>query len=259
MLKVAKPALLALALLAAFPAHAEDKSAALVNGVSIPQSRVDARVKAMAAQGQQDTPEVRKAVKDSLINLEVISQAAAKLGLDKNPDVIQQLEVIRQNVLADAYIQDYLKKHPINEGAMQAEYDRLKGQSSRNDYKARHILVKTEAEAKDILAQLKKGTKFEKLAAKSMDPGSAKQGGDLGWADPKGFVKEFADTLATLSKGQTSEPVQTQFGWHVIRLDDVREHKPPTFEQVKPQIAQHLQQQTVQQAITELRNAAKIE
>lgn len=259
MFKVAKPALLALALMAAFPACAEDKSVALVNGVSIPQSRVDARVKAFVAQGQPDTPEMRKAVRDSLINLEVISQAAIKMGLDKNPDIQQQLDVIRQNVLADAYIQDYMKKHPVAEAAMQAEYDRLKGQSSRNDYKARHILVKTEAEARDVLAQLKKGTKFEKLATKSIDPGSGKQGGDLGWADPKGFVKEFADALASMSKGQTSEPVQTQFGWHIIRLDDIREHKPPTFDQVKPQIAQHLQQQTIQQAITELRSTAKIE
>ncbi|BBE50780.1 putative parvulin-type peptidyl-prolyl cis-trans isomerase [Ferriphaselus amnicola] len=259
MLNVAKPALIALALLAAFPASAEDKSAAMVNGVSIPQSRVDARVKAMAAQGQPDTPEVRKGIKDSLINLEVLSQAAAKQGLDKSPEVLAQIELIRQNVLADAYVQDYIKTHPVSEDAMKAEFNRLKGQASKNEYKARHILVKTEAEAKELVAQLKKGAKFEKLAAKSMDPGSAKQGGDLGWADPKGFVKEFADALVSLNKGQVSEPVQTQFGWHVIRLDDTREHKTPDFEQVKPQIAQHLQQQQIQQAVTDLRAAAKIE
>lgn len=259
MLKVAKPALIALALLAAFPASAEDKSAALVNGVSIPQSRVDARVKAMAAQGQPDSPELRKGIKDSLINLELLSQAATKRGLDKSADVQTQMEMIRQNVLADAYVQDYIKTHPVSEDAVKAEYNRLKAQSSKSEYKARHILVKTEAEAKDIVAKLKKGAKFEALAAKSMDPGSAKQGGDLGWADPKGFVPEFGNALTRLSKGQVSEPVQTQFGWHVIRLDDTREHKTPEYEQVKPQITQFLQQQQVQQAVTELRNAAKIE
>lgn len=259
MLKVAKPALIALALLAAYPAFAEDKSAAMVNGISIPQSRVDARVKAMAAQGQPDTPEVRKAIKDSLINLEILSQIAVKQGLDKSPDVQQQLETIRQNVLADAYVQDYVSKHPISEAAIKAEYDHYKALASKSEYKSHHILVKSEAEAKDIVAQLKKGVKFEKLAAKSIDTGSAKQGGDLGWADPKGFVPEFANALSKLSKGQISEPVQTQFGWHVIRLDDVRDHKSPDYEQVKPQVTQHLQQQQIQQMVTDLRNAAKIE
>lgn len=259
MLNVAKPALIALALLAAFPASAEEKSAAQVNGVSIPQSRVDARVKFFSAQGQPDTPEMRKAVKDSLITLELLSQAAIKLGLDKNPDVAMQIELTRQDVLAGAYMQDYASKHPISEAQIKAEYDLRVSQASKSDYKVRHILVKTETEAKDILAKLKKGTKFEALAAKSMDPGSAKQGGDLGWADPKNYVKEFADAVITLNKGQVSEPVQTQFGWHVIRLDDIRSHKLPDYEQVKPQIAQHLQQQQIQQAVTDLRAAAKIE
>jgi len=259
MLKAVKPALLLLALMAVPLAHAEEKSAALVNGVSIPQSRVDFRVKAMEAQGQPDSPELRKMIRDSLINLEILTQAAAKKGLDKDPLVVQQLEMMRQEALANAYVMDYVKTHPVGEDAMKAEFDRLKAGASKAEYKARHILVKTEAEAKDIVAKLKKGAKFEQLAAKSLDTGSAKQGGDLGWADPKGFVKEFADALEGMKKGEVSAPVQSQFGWHVIRLDDVREHKTPEFEQVKPQIAQHLQQQAVQKAISDLRDAAKIE
>ncbi|MBI5918683.1 MAG: peptidylprolyl isomerase [Nitrosomonadales bacterium] len=260
MLKAVKPALIALALLSANQAFAEEKSTALVNGVSIPQSRVEARVKALVEQGQPDNPELRKAIRESLINLEIISQAAVKQGLDKTPDVAQQLDVIKQNVLADAYIKEYLKSHPISEDEMKAEYDTLKARGNSKDYKARHILVKTEAEARDLVEQLKKGAKFDKLATtKSLDPGSAKQGGDLGWTVPSGFVKEFADALIALNKGQVSAPVQSQFGWHVIKLDDVRDHKAPEFEQVKPQIAQHLQQQVIQKAITDLRNSAKIE
>lgn len=260
MLKFAKPALLVLALLSAQTAYAEDKSVALVNGVSIPQSRVDARVQALAAQGQQDTPELRKAIRDSLINLELLSQTASKQGLDKNPAVAQQLEVMRQNVLADAYVQDYLRVHPVGEDALKAEYDKLKAQGSGKEYRARHILVKTEDEARALVAQLGKGGKFDKLAAaKSLDTGSAKQGGELGWNNPKNFVREFGDVLVTLDKGQISAPVQSQFGWHIIQLEDVRPLKAPEFDQVKPQIAQFLQQQSIQKAITDLRNGAKIE
>lgn len=261
MLKTGKFAALAiLGALAINPAFAEDKSAALVNGVSIPQARIDLRVKAAAAQGQADSPELRKAIRDDMINLEVMAQEAVKAGLDKNPDVVQQVELAKQSVLVGAFVQDYAKNHPISEDQLKQEYDKLKAKLGNKEYNTRHILVGTEAEAKDIIAQLGKKAKFEKLAAKSKDTGSAAQGGSLGWAVPGNFVPEFANALLNLKKGEyTKEPVQSQFGWHVIKLDDTRELKVPPFEEVKAQLQQRLQQQSIKKAIDELRAKAKIE
>ena len=261
MLKTGKFAALAiLGALAINPAFAEDKSAALVNGVSIPQARIDLRVKAAAAQGQADSPELRKAIRDDMINLEVMAQEAVKAGLDKNPDVVQQVELAKQSVLVGAFVQDYAKNHPISEDQLKQEYDKLKAKLGNKEYNTRHILVETEAEAKDIIAQLGKKAKFEKLAAKSKDTGSAAQGGSLGWAVPGNFVPEFANALLNLKKGEyTKEPVQSQFGWHVIKLDDTRELKVPPFEEIKAQLQQRLQQQSIKKAIDELRAKAKIE
>ena len=261
MLKTGKFAALAiLGALAINPAFAEDKSAALVNGVSIPQARIDLRVKAATAQGQADSPELRKAIRDDMINLEVMVQEAAKLGLDKNADVIQQVELAKQSVLVGAFVQDYAKNHPISEDQLKQEYDKLKAKLGNKEYNTRHILVETEAGAKDIIAQLGKKAKFEKLAAKSKDTGSAAQGGSLGWAVPGNFVPEFANALLNLKKGEyTKEPVQSQFGWHVIKLEDTRDLKVPPFEEVKPQLQQRLQQQSIKKAIDELRAKAKIE
>jgi len=261
MLKTGKFAALAiLGALAINPAFAEDKSAALVNGVSIPQARIDLRVKATVAQGQADSPELRKAIRDDMINLEVMAQEAVKTGLDKNADVVQQVELAKQSVLVGAFVQDYVKNHPISEDQLKQEYDKLKAKLGNKEYNTRHILVGTEAEAKDIIAQLGKKAKFEKLAAKSKDTGSAAQGGSLGWAVPSNFVPEFANALLNLKKGEyTKEPVQSQFGWHVIKLDDTRELKVPSFEEVKPQLQQRLQQQSIKKAIDELRAKAKIE
>ena len=261
MLKTGKFAVLAiLGALAINPAFAEDKSAALVNGVSIPQARIDLRVKAATAQGQADSPELRKAIRDDMINLEVMAQEAVKTGLDKNADVVQQVELAKQSVLVGAFVQDYVKNHPISEDQLKQEYDKLKAKLGNKEYNTRHILVETEAEAKGIIAQLGKKAKFEKLAAKSKDTGSAAQGGSLGWAVPSNFVPEFANALLNLKKGEyTKEPVQSQFGWHVIKLDDTRELKAPPFEEVKAQLQQRLQQQSIKKAIDELRAKAKIE
>ena len=261
MLKTGKFAVLAiLGALAINPAFAQDKSAALVNGVSIPQARIDLRVKAAAAQGQADSPELRKAIRDDMINIEVMTQEAVKAGLDKNAEVVQQVELARQQVLVGAFVQDYAKNHPIGEDQLKQEYDKLKAKLGSKEYNTRHILVETEAEAKDIIAQLGKKAKFEKLAAKSKDAGSAAQGGSLGWAIPGNFVPEFANALLNLKKGEyTKEPVQSQFGWHVIKLDDTRDLKVPQFEEVKPQLQQRLQQQSIKKAIDELRAKAKIE
>ena len=261
MLKTGKFAALAiLGALAINPAFAEDKSAALVNGVSIPQARIDLRVKAATAQGQADSPELRKAIRDDMINLEVMAQEAVKTGLDKNADVVQQVELAKQSVLVGAFVQDYVKNHPISEDQLKQEYDKLKTKLGNKEYNTRHILVETEAEAKGIIAQLGKKAKFEKLAAKSKDTGSAAQGGSLGWAVPGNFVPEFANALLNLKKGEyTKVPVQSQFGWHVIKLDDTRELKAPPFEEVKAQLQQRLQQQSIKKAIDELRAKAKIE
>lgn len=249
-----------LSALAINTAFAEDKSAAMVNGVSIPQSRIDLRVKAATQQGQPDTPELRKSIREDMINLEVLAQEAAKLGLDKSPEVAQQIALARQSVLANAFVLDYVKNHPISDDALKQEYEKLKASVGNKEYKARHILVETEAEAKDIIAQLGKKAKFEKLAAKSKDAGSAEHGGELEWAVPSNFVPPFANAMVSLKKGEyTKEPVESQFGWHVIKLDDVRDLKVPPFDELKPQLQQRLQQQIVQSAISEMRDKAKIE
>ncbi|MBI5429935.1 MAG: peptidylprolyl isomerase [Nitrosomonadales bacterium] len=262
MLKSVKFAtLVVLGALAANPAFAEDKSAALVNGVSIPQARIDLRVKIATAQGQPDSPELRKAIREDMINLEVLAQEARKNGLDKDPEVMLQAEFAQLSVLGGAYVQDYARKHPIGDEQLTKEYDRLKSTLGSNEYEARHILVETQDEAKSIIAQLGKKGKFDKIAKeKSMDVGSAERGGSLGWAVPSNFVQPFADAILALKKGEyTKEPVQTQYGWHVIKLDDVRPLKVPSFDELKPQIQQRLQQQFIQDLLADLRSKAKIE
>ena len=246
--------------LAINPAFAEDKSAASVNGISIPQTRIDLRVKAAAAQGQPDSPELRKVIRDDMINLELLAQEAVRLGLDKETEAAQQIEIARQSVLAGAFVQNYADSHPIGDDQLKQEYEKLKANVGDKEYKARHILVDTEAEAKSIIAQLGKKAKFDKLAAKSKDTGSAEHGGALDWAVPSNFVPPFANAMTNLKKGEyTREPVQSQFGWHVIKLDDVRDLKVPSFDELKPQLQQRLQQQAIKNEIAEMRTKAKIE
>lgn len=234
---------------------------AIVNGTPISQARFDFLLKQALAQGQPDTAELRKSIRENLIVQEMAAQEAAKQGLDKNAEVANQLEMARQNVLVRAYLQEYIKTHPISDNDLKAEYDKIKAQMGDKEYKAQHILVDNEAEAKAIIAQLKKGAKFEKLAGeKSKDPGSKSRGGDLGWNSPATFVKPFADAMVKLQKGQyTTEPVQTPFGWHVIKLEDSRALQAPPFEQVKNNLAQRMQQQQVEKAVAELKAKAKIE
>lgn len=253
-------ALTILAALAINPAFAASQNAAVVNGVAIPQERVEMNVKGAVSQGKVDGPELRAEIRDELINREVIYQAATKNGLDKNAEVIQQLEIAKQTVLVNAFINDYLKKNPISEDQLKKAYETLKARLGDKEYNARHILVATEGEAKDIIAKLEKKGKFEQLAKQSMDTGSAANGGSLGWAVPKNFVEPFANALLNLKKGEyTKTPVQTQFGWHIIKLDDVRPLKVPTYEELKPQMQQRLQQQAIQKAVSDLRAAAKVE
>jgi len=259
-------ALLAAPALAQEKAKKSDKAAsgqerlATVNGVAVPAARLEAVVRARSAQGQPDTPEVRAAIRDQIITSEIIAQESAKRGFDKRADVVNQLALARQQVLVQAFVQDYYRTHQPGEADLRREYEMIKTQLGDKEYKARHILVENEDEAKDIIARLKKGEKFEDLAKLSKDPGSKDKGGDLDWATPNSYVKPFAEALVKLDKGQVTEaPVQSPFGWHVIRLDDTRQYNPPSLEEVKPQIVQNLQGQVVRQHVMELRQKAKVE
>jgi peptidyl-prolyl cis-trans isomerase C len=212
----------------------------------------DFMLKQRLAQGQPDSPELRAALRDELNTRELLVREAKKQGLDKTSKA--EMDLSAQTVLVRAYMADYLRAHPVPDDVLRKEYDNIKKQMGDKEYKVRHILVEKEDEAKDIIASLQKGEKFEKLAERSKDTGSKATGGDLDWNAPSNFVKPFADVMVTLQKGKfTTTPVQTQFGWHVIQLDDIREAKIPGFDEVKPQLAQRLQGQIVDKYLRELR------
>lgn len=263
-------ALLVTGLLLQAPLHAQDakpapKSAkpgaiATVNGVAIPTARAEALLQSQLGQGQQDSEQLRAAVRSDLINREMLSQAAKKKGFDKKPEVNAQFELARQGILVNAYLQDFVNTHPVKDEAVKNEYDAIVKAMGDKEYKARHILLEKEDEAKSIVARLQKGEKFEELAKQSKDPGNKDRGGDLGWSHPGGYVKPFADALVKLEKGKFSAaPVKTEFGWHVIQLDDIRDLKHPPLDEVKPQIQQRLQQQALEKHIAELRAKTKVE
>lgn len=232
---------------------------ATVNGTPLYQSMVDNFLKQAAMQNAPDTPEVRKAVLEELVGREVARQDAVKQGFNKRPDVKQQVELAEMAIVVNAYLQDFSKSHPATDDMLKAEYDKIKTQMGDKQYQARHILVKTEKEAQDILAQLKKGAKFDKLASsKSLDQGSKENGGDLGFNPPSRFVKPFADAMVALKKGDTTKtPVQTQFGFHIIKLEDVKEM--PGFDEVKANLTPRVQQEQLRKHIEDLRAKAKIE
>jgi len=243
-------------------AHAQ---VAKVNGVAIPQQRLDFFVRNFVAQGQQDTPELRDAIKNELINRELLVQEAVRRGLHKNPDVAMQIEIRRMEVLFGALMQEVLKGRDVSEDAVKQEYERAKGQFGAKEYRVRHILVEKEDDAKAIIARISGGASFEKLAAeRSKDQGSRKRGGELDWSPAGRYVKPFGDAIARLKKGQMTEaPVQTPFGWHVIRLEDERPLKPPPYDQVKGNLQRQMQQRVQKEAfdkiLAELRGKAKIE
>ena len=209
-------------------------------------------LKQRLAQGQPDSPELRQGIRDELNTRELLVREARKQGLEKTSKV--EMDLSAQTVLVRAYMADYLKAHPVPDDQLRKEYDNIKKQMGDKEYKVRHILVEKEDEAKDIIASLQKGEKFEKLAERSKDTGSKANGGDLDWNAPSNFVKPFADTMVTLQKGKfTTTAVQSQFGWHVIQVDDIREAKIPGFDEVKPQLAQRMQGQVVDKYLRELR------
>ena len=233
----------------------------VVNGVIIPQSRIDAMNRELSAQGQPDTPERQLAVKEELVNREVLAQAAARRGLDKNPDIAAQMEMARQAVVVRALFEEEVKRNPITDAQLEQQYEVFKGSMGANEYKVRHILVDKEDDAKAIIVELNKGGDFAKLAKeKSKDPGSKDNGGDLDWGPSARYVKPFADAVTGMQKGQTTPtPVKTDFGYHVIRLDDVRPLQVPPFAELKEQFRQRAQQQQIQKLVADLRSKAKIE
>jgi peptidyl-prolyl cis-trans isomerase C len=243
----------------ALPAFAQN--VAIVNGKAVPKARVDALAAQLAKSGRPVTPELQGQLKDEVIAREIFMQEAQKRGLDASDDFKNQMELARQTLLIRELFADYQKANPVTDADIKAEYDKFAAANGGKEYRARHILVEKEDEAKAIIASLKKGGKFDEIAKKqSKDPGSGANGGDLDWANAASYVPEFSGALVKLNKGQlTQEPVKSQFGYHVIRLDDVREAQLPKLEEVKPQIAQQLQQQRLAKFQEDLRGKAKIE
>src|SRR4051812_10512710 len=231
------------------------KAAAESTGKELyPKQYFDFMLKERMAQGQPDTPELRNSIREELNTRELLVREAKKKGLDKTAEVKNQMDLTSQTVLVRAYVNDWMKANPIPEADLRKEYDTIKSQMGDKEYKVRHILLEKEDEAKDVIAALQKGDKFEKLAERSKDTGSKANGGDLDWNAPANFVKPFSDAMTNLQKGKyTTTPVQTQFGWHVIMLDDTREAKVPSFDEVKPQLSQRLQGQVVETYLKDLR------
>lgn len=234
---------------------------ATVNGTAIPRSRLEFLMRQQQARGGQDNEQTRAAARDDLINRELVAQEAQRAGTAKKQEVQVQLDMARQEVLVGAYLNDYMRTQQVSDADVQKEYDRALAQTGSTEYRARHILVDNEEEAKKLIAELKKGGKFEELARRSSkDDGTRERGGDLDWSVPSAFDKAFADAMVKLQKGQiTSEPVHSRFGFHVIQLDDTRAVSFPPLAQVKPQIQQRLTRQKVEVLLRELRAKAKVE
>jgi peptidyl-prolyl cis-trans isomerase C len=230
-----------------------------VNGKPIKQSIVDYIIKDATARGQKIDDNVRDVVMTKLISSELIVQEAQKAGIDKQADFIAKNELMTRELLVNSYLQDYIKKNPIDDATLKSEYAKFKDAVGDKEYKASHILVKTEQEAKDVIAQIAKGGDFAKIAKdKSLDS-SKEKGGDLGWFSPASMVRPFSDAVMKLQKGlYTTVPVQTQFGWHVIKLEDSRTAQPPAFDKVKDDLRNSLQKQQLEKLVTELRAKAKI-
>ena len=258
---VAASVVLAAAALA--PLAGQAQNIAVVNGKPVPKARVDTIVtqvqKQAAARNQQVPPDLEKLVRDKVVTDEILSQEAERRGLGATPEFKAQMELARQGILIGLLSQDLDKKAAVSDADVQKEYDKFKAQASGTEYKARHILVEKEDEAKAIIAQLKAGAKFEDLAKKnSKDPGSAPNGGELDFASPSAYVPEFSQALVALKKGEYTEtPVKTQFGYHIIKLEDTRPAQFPPLADVKPQIQQRLAQQKAAAFRDELRAKAK--
>lgn len=263
--RTALAALLAASLSLAAPLVSA-QNIAIVNGKAVPKARVDAMIDQIIKSPQQPgqppmtrTPELEQKVKDEIVLREIYIQEAERLGLQRSADYKTQMEFARQSILIRALFADAEKKLGTTDAEARAEYDRIKASNGDKEYRARHILVEKEEDAKALIAQIKGGAKFEDLAKKnSKDPGSAENGGDLDWANPGNYVPEFSAAMTKLQKGQvTDAPVKSQFGFHIIKLEDVRAVQFPAFEEVKDQIIQRQNQVKVAKFREDLKNKAK--
>jgi len=255
-------AALAAAVTAPTLALAADDVVVKVNGVSIRQSQIETAARNLIAQGQQDTPDLRARLKDELIARELILQQATADGLGKRDELRDQIELARSNILINGYLQVWAKEHPVAEADLKAEYDKFKGDfAAIDESQARHILIKDEKAAKAALARLKKGEKFDKLASTlSEDTGTKAKGGELGWVrSDANLVAPFMEAMKKLKKGETSELVKTDFGYHIIRVDDTRKASPPPFDQVRGELNQFMLRRAIEQMVRDLRAKAKVE
>ena len=234
---------------------------AKVNGVAVPRSRADALMNQQKARGAPDNDQTRGMIREELVNRELLMQEAQKSGIARSSEVAGQLDLARQEIIISAYLRDWVRKNPVSEADVQQEYERVKAAQGDKEYRARHILVETEDQAKTVVEELKKGGKFEELAAKnSKDPGSKDRGGDLDWHGPGDFDRSFSDAMMKLEKGKYTEtPVRTRFGFHVIQLDDVRLGRFPSLAEVRPRIQQQLAQHRIDELVKSLRSKAKVE
>ncbi|NBX62035.1 MAG: peptidylprolyl isomerase [Betaproteobacteria bacterium] len=255
-----KPVLLSATLALGF-VTANAQNIAIVNGKAVPKSRVQALAAQLERSGRAVTPEMEQQLREEVIIREVFIQEAQSKGMDATDDFKTQMELARQSILIRELFSEFQKNNPVTDAEVKAEYDKFASMNGGKEYKSRHILVEKEDQAKAIIASLKKGGKFEDIAKKqSKDPGSGAKGGDLDWANASSFVKEFSDAMVALKKGEfTQNPVKSQFGFHVIRLDDVRDAQLPKMEEVKPQILQQLQSNKLAEFQQSLRDKAKIE
>jgi peptidyl-prolyl cis-trans isomerase C len=254
-----RPLLAALVVAALAPLGAQAQNLAIVNGKPVPKSRIDTLVRQAERAGQQVTPEMQQLVRDQVVLREIYTQEAERRGLAASADYRAQMELARQSILIRELFEDQRKKSLVSDADAKAEYDKFKAKSAGTEYRARHILVEKEDEARSLIAQIKGGAKFEDLAKKhSKDPGSGENGGDLDFAKPDAYVPEFGQAMARLKKGEmTDAPVKSQFGWHIIRLDDTREAQFPPFDEVKGKIKQSLEQARMQAFEEDLRAKAK--
>jgi peptidyl-prolyl cis-trans isomerase C len=246
---------------AAAPA-ANSKPFVIVNGVSIPASHAEIVRRDRAGRGADPENVSDEAIREALTTLEVLAQAAEQKGLDKRPDVQAVLALQRKELLVKLVQDDFVKTHTIADERIKAEYDKAKAKAGDTEYQACHILVDDEKKAKDLIAQLKKDKKlkFEDLAKKHSKDSSAKEGGSLGWMTPGALVPEFGKAMMALKKGEvTATPVKSRFGWHIIKLEDVRKLDFPAFDKVKANITKQLLQIDFRKHVDDLRAAAKVE
>ena len=243
----------------AWPLAAQAQNLAIVNGKAVPQARVDALLDQVKRSGQQLPPGAEQQARDQVVLREIFTQEAEKRGLAGSADFRSQLELARQSILIRELFDDHRRKNPITDAQAKTEYDKFKAQAAGTEYRARHILVEKEEEAKALIAKIKGGAKFEDVAREnSKDPGSGANGGDLDYAKADAYVPEFGKAMAALKKGEmTDAPVKSSFGWHIIRLEDTRDAEFPGFDEVKDQLKQRMEQTQMQDFQEQLRKSAR--